>query len=152
MKTAFGNTHGMRALAAALLAGLGLLAPGIRAAAAAEPHLEKAIEGGKALFFKETFGGNGQTCLSCHDAGGVGAGKMPNGNALPSLANAATIFPRFNPRANKVVTLEDQVRTCVAGALQGKPPAYGSEQMTQLVTYLTSLAQGKPVDMGGKPQ
>lgn len=152
MKSSFGVTRRMRALTAVLTLASALFAMGIRAANAVEPHLEKAIEGGKALFFKETFGGNGQTCLSCHDAGGVGAGKLPNGNALPSLGNAATIFPRFNPRANKVVTLEDQVRTCVAGALQGKPPAYGSEQMTQLVTYLTSLAQGKPVDMGGKPQ
>lgn len=152
MKFDFVVSRRMRALTAVLTLASAPFAMGIRAANAVEPHLEKAIEGGKALFFKETFGGNGQTCLSCHDAGGVGAGKMPNGNALPSLANAATIFPRFNPRANKVVTLEDQVRTCVAGALQGKPPAYGSEQMTQLVTYLTSLAQGKPVDMGGKPQ
>ena len=77
---------------------------------------------------------------------------MPNGTAIPSLSNAATIFPRFNPKANKVITLEDQLRNCIAGALQGKPPTYGSEQLMQLVSYVTSLAQGKPLDIGGKPQ
>ena len=147
--------HGDRrttALAAALLLGSGLCALGAQQAAATEPQLEKAIQDGKALFVHETFGGNGKTCQSCHVDGGVGPGKLANGTTIPSLSNAATIYPRFNSKANKVVTLEDQLRTCIAGGLQGKPPAYGSEQLTQLVTYVTSLAQGKPVDMGGKPQ
>ena len=152
MKFSIRNNRRVQDLAAALLLGSGLCAFGIQGTAAAEPQLEKAIQAGKALFSHETFGGSGQTCLSCHDAGGVGAGKLPNGNALPSLSNAATIFPRFSPKANKVLTLEDQVRGCIAGGLQGKPPAYGSEQLTQLVTYVTSLAQGKPLDMGGKPR
>ncbi len=69
----------------------------------------------------------------------------------PSLSNAATIYPRFAAKKNKVITLEDQIQNCVAGALRGKPPAYGSEQMTQLVVYITSLAQGKPLNLGGNP-
>ena len=147
--------HGDRrttALAAVLLLGSGLCALGAQQAAATEPQLEKAIQDGKALFVHETFGGSGKTCQSCHVNGGVGPGKLANGTAIPSLSNAATIFPRFNPKANKVVTLEDQLRNCIAGGLQGKPPTYGSEQLTQLVSYLTSLAQGKPLNMGGKPQ
>ncbi len=148
------TTHGRKAiaLAAALLLSSGLCALGIQQAGATEPQLEKAIQGGQALFAHETFGGNGMTCQSCHVDGGIGSGKMPTGAAIPSLANAATIFPRFNPRANKVVTLEDQLRNCIAGALKGTPPAYGSEQLTQLVSYVASLAQGKPLDMGGKPR
>ena len=146
--------HGRKTITigAALLFSSGLWALGIPQAAANEPHLEKAIQGGQALFAHETFGGNGMTCQSCHVDGGVAPGKLPNGTAIPSLANAAAIFPRFNPRANKVVTLDDQVRNCIARALQGQPPAYGSEQLTQLVSYLASLAQGKPLDMNGKPQ
>ena len=147
--------HGGRktiALAAALLLGSGLYALGAQQAAATEPQLEKAIQDGKALFVHETFGGNGKTCQSCHVDGGVGPGKLPNGTAIPGLSNAATIYPRFNPKANKVVTLEDQLRNCIAGGLQGKPPTYGSEQLTPLLTYVTSLAQGKPLNMGGAPQ
>jgi thiosulfate dehydrogenase len=152
MKLAIGLGGKTIALAAALLLSSGLCALGIEQAAATEPQLEKAIQGGQALFVHETFGGNGMNCQSCHVDGGTGPGKLPNGTAIPSLSNAAAIFPRFNPRANKVVTLEDQLRNCIAGALQGKPPAYGSEQLTQLVSYVTSLAQGKPLDMDGKPQ
>ena len=152
MKFAIRNIPKITAVAVALLFSFGIYALSIKEAAAAEPQLEKAIQGGKALFSHETFGGNGKNCLSCHVNGGVGPGKGPNGNAIPSLSNAATIFPRFNPKANKVITLEDQVRNCIAGGLQGHPPAYGSEQLTQLVSYVSSLAQGKPLDMGGKPQ
>lgn len=127
-----------------------LIAPGM--AFAVEPQLEKAIAQGKALFLHEPFEGNGRVCVSCHLAGGTSLGKLPDGKAIPSLANAATLFPRFRERDNKVITLEDQVVSCVAGGLQGKPPAYGSEQLNSIVSYLTSLSQGKPIDMGGKPQ
>ncbi len=152
MKFAIGNSRKTIALAAALLLSSGFCALSIQEAAAAEPQLEKVIQGGKTLFVHETFGGNGKNCQSCHVDGGAGQGKLPNGTAIPSLSNAAAIFPRFSPKANKVITLEDQVRSCIAGGLQGKPPAYGSEQLTQLVSYVSSLAQGKPLDMGGKPR
>jgi len=152
MKLVIRHDHKTIALAAALLLSSGLCALGIQKAAATEPQLEKAIQGGHALFVHETFGGNGKNCQSCHVNGGVGLGKLPNGTAIPSLSNAATIYPRFNPKANKVITLEDKVGNCIAGALRGNPPAYGSEQLSQLVSYVTSLAQGKPLDMGGKPQ
>lgn len=128
-----------------------LLSAGISAHAADDP-LQKAVQDGKRLFSHETFGGNGKTCDACHVNGGVGPGKLPNGKAIPSLSNAATIFPRFNPKANKVVTLEDQIRSCVGNALQGTPPVAGSEALTNLVSYVTSLSQGKAIDMGGKPQ
>ena len=125
-------------LMAALLLSSGLCALGTHQAAATEPQLEKAIQDGKTLFVHETFGGAGN--------------KSSKGGAIPSLANAATIYPRFEAKKNKVITLEEKIQNCVAGALRGKPPAYGSEQMTQLVSYVTSLAHGKPVNMGGKPQ
>lgn len=141
-----------KTITAVFLLSSGLCLLSIQEAAAAEQQLEKAIQAGKILFVHETFGGNGKRCQSCHVNGGVGAGELPNGTAIPSLSNAAAIFPRFNQKASKVITLEDQVRNCVAGGIQGQPPAYGGEQLTQLVSYVTSLAQGQPLDMGGKPQ
>ena len=114
--------------------------------------LEKSVAAGKALFMHGTFGGNGRTCETCHTAGGTVQGKMPGNITIPSLLNAAAIYPRFNLRVNKVITLEDQIRNCILGALHGKPPAYGSIRMNALVSYITSLSRGKPMDMGGKPQ
>lgn len=152
MNVSIRNSRKSIALAAALILSSGLCALSIQDASAAEPHLEKAIQGGKALFVHETFGGNGKNCQSCHVDGGEAPGKLPNGTTIPSLSNAAVIFPRFSPKSNKVITFEGQLRNCIAGGLQGKPPAYGSEQLTQLVSYVSSLAQGRSLDMGGKPQ
>lgn len=110
------------------------------------------IKKGKDLFSHNTFEGNGRVCETCHVQGGTVPGKRPDGVAIPSLANAAAIYPRFNSRQGKVISLQDQIRGCVGMALEGTPPAYGSESLSALTVYLTSLAQGKPIDMGGKPQ
>lgn len=127
-----------------------LAAPGV--ALAADAQLEQAIAQGKQLFTHPSFGGNGKDCQSCHLSGGTTAGKLPNGKEIPSLNNAAAIFPRYSAKRHKVIQLSDQVRGCIDKAIQGKPPAYGSVKLNALVSYVTSLSQGKPIDMGGKPQ
>jgi len=144
------TVHKNSAFALVIALGAFVLAP--RAAVAFEPQLEKAVGEGKSLFAHNTFGGNGKVCESCHLAGGREPGRLPNGTSIPSLSNAAAIFPRYRAKDNRVVTLEDQVQTCVANALQGTPPVYGSVEMNALVSYITSLSQGKAMDMGGKPQ
>ena len=120
------------------------------ASAALPPKLQEIANSGKNIFTHPTFGGNGSSCNSCHLDGGTKAGKLPGGVTAPRLVNAAAIFPRFDVRG-QFVTLEDQIRNCVGGAIQGTPPEYDSKEMRELVTYLTSLAQGKKIDLGGKP-
>ena len=118
--------------------------------AALPQQLQEFANNGKNIFTHPTFGGNGKSCESCHQDSGMAMGQLPNGNSVPSLSNAAAIFPRIN-RRGQLVTLEDQIRNCVGGAIQGAPPKYDSEQMRALMVYLTSLAQGKTIDLGGKP-
>ena len=136
-----------------LLAGVLLL--GLCASAwATEPldPLQAAIQRGSHIFATDTFGGKGTTCQSCHTDGGRKPVDRGDGNTLPSLNNAAAIFPRFNAGANKMVTLENQIQLCIGGALGGKPLEYGGLKMTDLVSYLTSLSHGQPMEMGGKPK
>ena len=147
MKTAQSRTCRQRPLLAALLLA-SLAAP---ASALASP-LDDAVAQGKQLFSQPSFGGNGRDCQSCHLSGGTTAGRLPNGKEIPSLNNAAAIFPRYNARMHKVIQLSDQVRSCIANAIQGTPPDYGSAKLNALVSYVTSLSQGKPIDMGGKPK
>lgn len=127
-----------------------LAVPGV--ALAADAHLDQAVAQGKQLFTHPSFGGNGRSCQSCHLSGGTTAGRLPNGKAIPSLNNAAAIFPRYSARRHKVILLPDQIRSCIANAIQGTPPAYGSDKLNALASYVTSLSQGKPIDMGGKPK
>lgn len=131
-----------------LLAGLGGWSMAAAAPAALSGPIAKAVAAGRQSFIHDTFGGNGKTCSSCHTAAGQGPTMTPNGGHFPSLDAAATHFPRYNARAGKVITLQDQIRACVTGALGGKSPAPDSVTMTDLVSYLTSLSQGKPMDMG----
>lgn len=131
-----------------LLAGSGAALASDKDSAPLAPMIQK----GKEVFSHGTFEGNGRVCETCHIQGGTVPGKRPDGVSIPSLTNAAAIYPRFNARQGKVITLQDQIRSCVANALEGTPPAHESEALNALTVYLTSLAQGKPLDMGGKPQ
>lgn len=146
------KTVSMRNRVVAVFGGVALFALAPQFALAMDAGLEKAVAQGKHLFYKETFGGKGHVCETCHSDGGMKPGKLPNGKMIPSLANAATIFPHIRGRDHKLVTLSDQVHSCIAGGLKGKPPEYGSEDLNALVAYVTSLANGKKIDMGGKPK
>jgi thiosulfate dehydrogenase len=123
------------------------------ASPAADPPLQKAVARGADAFAHEKFGGKGRVCESCHLGGGLLPGRRPDGVAIPSLANAAAVFPRISgDDGHSVMTLSDQVRACVAGAIGGTPPAYASDELNSLVAYVTSLSQGKPIEMGGSPR
>jgi len=136
-----------------MIMGLGLAIANASADAAADADsLRQVADRGKDLFMTATFDGNGRHCNTCHKGGGTAMGELPNGKRIPSLNNAAAVFPRYDERRHQVKTLQDQVHQCVLNAIKGHPPAYDSAEMTELVTYLTSLSQGKPIDMGGKPQ
>ncbi len=143
-----------KSLFVAGMAGAALAAFIVRAAAPAEdPSLQKAVARGADAFAHEKFGGSGRVCESCHLGGGLLAGRRPDGVAIPSLANAAAVFPRISDDdGHSVITLSDQVRACVSGAIHGTPPAYASDQLNSLVAYLTSLSRGKAIEMGGSPR
>jgi len=129
--------------AAVLAAAALVFAGGIGTAAGTPTPLKEAVAHGKQIFEKATFGGNGRTCATCHAIGAGGA---------MDLSSAAATYPKYSGRRGKVITLQDQIRGCVVGALKGKPPAYGSKDLRDMVCYLTSLSEGKPIHMGGKPQ
>ncbi len=134
-------TAGCAAVAAALL-----LTPS--PARAADP-LAQAVARGAHMFAHDTFwGSNNMTCESCHLGGGKVKGRLPNGKVLPSLVNAAAIYPRVSH--GKVKTLSQQIRHCVRDGLGGNAPAYGSADLADMIAYLGSIAHGQPVDIGGK--
>lgn len=121
------------ALALAPAAGAASVAP------AASP--DQAAAEGRRIFQHDKFGGV-RTCDSCHLNGGTTLGKAPGGGAIPSLVGAAAQFPRYNPRARRVITLEQQINKCIQGSLRGKPLPADSPQMTDLTAYLVKLSKG----------
>jgi thiosulfate dehydrogenase len=144
----------IKPLFVAAIAGAGFAAFLVRAAPpAADAPLQQAIARGADAFAHEKFGGSGRVCETCHLGGGLKEGRRPDGVAIPSLANAAAVFPRISDDdGHSVITLSDQVRACVMGAIRGKPPAYSSDELNSLVAYVTSLSKGKVIEMGGAPR
>lgn len=112
--------------------------------------LSDSVMRGEKLFASEKFGGT-KACSGCHNDGGKTAGALPDGKKVPPLNNAAAIFPRHNPRQDKIFTLSDQIRHCIK-EVKGTPPDYGSAELNALVSYVSSLAEGQAIDLGGKPK
>lgn len=136
---------------AATAFGTALLLSAAACARAAETPLELAVGRGATLFRAATFGGNGQTCESCHADGGKTPAQLGN-RKLPSLLNAAAIYPRFSAGVGQVVTLEGQIQQCIKGGLAGTPPELGSADLVAIAAYLGSIAKGQLIEIGGAPK
>lgn len=128
------------------------LAAGVPVAHAADPDLQQAIERGAKNFQHNGFGGNGRVCETCHVDGGKAPGRRPDGALMPSLTNAAAVFPRLSRDGKQIVTLTDQIHNCIGGAIEGKVPPYGSDDINSLALYVTSLSRGKAIEPGGQPR
>ena len=126
--------------------GVVLLLSATQSVGATETPLETAVATGAHLFATATFGGNGRTCEGCHNDGGKALGQLGD-RRLPSLLNAAAIYPRFSPGAGKVITLEGQVQSCIKGGLAGTPPELGSPDMVAINAYLGSIAKVRPISL-----
>ena len=131
--------------------GVVLLLSATQSVGATETPLETAVATGAHLYDTATVRGNGRTCEGCHNDGGKALGQLGD-RRLPSLLNAAAIYPRFSPGAGKVITLEGQVQSCIKGGLAGTPPELGSPDLVAITAYLGSIAKGQPVEIGGAPK
>ncbi len=86
--------------------------------------------------------GDQLTCANCHIAGGNTTGGKNGGISLVGVASA---YPSFNPRANKVMTLQNRIESCFQRSMNGKSLPIDSSDMTALVTYLTWISKGTPI-------
>lgn len=132
-----------------VVVGVAALAFTAPALAATERPMQAAIHEGGQLFAATSLGVGGNSCMTCHRGGGRVDGMLPTGKKIPSLIGAAASFPRYNERAGKVITLGMQVNSCITNGLHGMPLSYDGPKMVALISYLTSLSQGKPIDLQG---
>ena len=162
-----------RAATMALIIFASWILPHRAQASTASTALRQAVHAGARLFQEAHFGGHlqvplnaqaafasalsdqapaqntGITCATCHLHGGRTAGRLPDGRQIPSLRNAAAIFPRV--AHGRVVTLGHQIRHCVRQGLGGTAPAYGSAALVDLTAYLGALAHGQRIAIGTPP-
>jgi len=152
---------------------LGCAWAGIGMASVSSRALDQAVSAGARIFNNDSFGSTVRpvenasrafamagtdvkpvgspflTCATCHINGGRTRGLLEDGRRFASLRNAAAVFPRYNVKLHRTMTLTAQIRHCVRAGIVGRPPAYTSAAMVDLVSYLTSLATGVPMAIGG---
>ncbi len=115
--------------------------------------MQQAIDQGAQIFKTDRFGSTRSwvpdmafhskpvTCEACHSNGGKTIGIMPTGAKIPSLIGTAADFPRYNPKAGQVFTLQRQLVHCIRAGIGGTAPAYNSPAMVDLEVYLISLSK-----------
>ena len=107
------------------------------------PELKRVIRRGHDLFVntqqlrdKNVF--NNMNCNSCH----MGEGRLPfAGPVWP----AAVTLPNYRGKNGHVNNLEERIVGCFTYSMNGKPPAYGSDDMLALTAYHQWLAKGVPL-------
>lgn len=107
------------------------------------PKMKEAIRRGYDLFVntqqlrgKNVF--NNMNCASCH----MGNGRLPfAGPVWP----AAVDLPAYRGKNGHVNNLEERLVGCFTYSMNGKPPAYGSDDMLALTLYHQWLATGVPM-------
>ena len=83
------------------------------------------------------YAGTNMACGSCHRA----AATIPY--AAP-LIGTYSVYPQFQPRFGKMVSLENRVNLCFTHSLSGREIPDDSKEMKAIVAYIEYLSRGVP--------
>ena len=92
------------------------------------------------LIFDETpkyasaYVANKLSCNDCHLQSGTAAFAAP-------MIYLAGLFPMFNKRAGRVISLANRIQECFARSEAGVPPPVDSPEVTALVAYIDDLSK-----------
>jgi thiosulfate dehydrogenase len=86
--------------------------------------------------------GNTLNCTNCHFAGGNTTGGAQGGI---SLAGAATRYPMYDVRLQRVIDLEQRINNCFTRSMNGTAVPHDSELMLAMVTYLQWISKNLPI-------
>jgi thiosulfate dehydrogenase len=81
--------------------------------------------------------GNGLNCSNCHLAGGTTPGAAP-------WVGIWGVFPEYRARSGRLISLQERVNDCFERSLNGKPLAYTSNEMNNILAYMQWLSAGVP--------
>ena len=97
------------------------------------------LEQGAHLFQQP--GVNNKSCASCHRDGGEG----------PDLKHAATAYPKWNPRHESIMLLEQRINMCRVHRMESEAYPLGSAQSNLLLSYVKYLARHEPIRSRSPP-
>ena len=79
------------------------------------------------------------TCSGCHMDGGTIAHSSP-------YVGLAAVFPTYNPRAGRVISLQERLNGCFRRSMAGSPLADNSPQMRAMIAYMNWMKSGNSPD------
>ncbi len=77
------------------------------------------------------------SCASCH----LDAGRKAHAAPFRSIV---ALYPRWETRAHRVVSLQDRIAECFLYSMNGTPPAYYSREMIGIIAYIAYLSRVAP--------
>jgi thiosulfate dehydrogenase len=104
------------------------------------------VRQGKLIFdrtpkFASAYVGNRLSCSDCHLQSGTAAYSAP-------MIDIANIFPMFNKRAGRVISMQERFQECFIRSENGRPLPTDSPEMKALTAYVDWLSRdgvkGKP--------
>jgi len=93
--------------------------------------------GPEVLDRSKRYAGTNMACASCHRA----AATVPF--AAP-LIGTYSVYPQFQARFGKMVSLEDRINLCFTHSLAGREVPVDSKEMKAIVAYIEYLSRGVP--------
>lgn len=93
--------------------------------------------------FAAAYVGNQMSCKDCHLSGGRAEYAAP-------LVGMPGLFPAYNKRAGRVITLAERIQQCFVRSENGKPPADNSEAVRALLEYFNWISRGQPKPYPGR--
>ncbi|MHB1937174.1 MAG: c-type cytochrome [Acidobacteriaceae bacterium] len=120
------------------------------------------VRRGKLIFdqtpkYARAYVGNRLACSDCHLKSGTTAYSAP-------MIDVANIFPRFNKRAGRVISIQERFQQCFTRSENGRPLPSDSPEMKALTAYVNWLSRngvkgkaykgrgfGKLLDLTGNP-
>ena len=94
---------------------------------------------GKLIFdqtpkYASTYVGNQLSCSDCHIRSGTAAYAAP-------MIDMANLFPMYNKRAGRVISLQERFQECFTRSENGSPLPRDSEEMKALTAYVDWLSR-----------
>lgn len=88
-------------------------------------------------WYAPQYTGNKLSCSDCHIANGIAPYATP-------LVGMTTIYPTYNKRAGRVISLRERIQECFVRSENGRPLPKNSREMDALVAYIGWLSQPEP--------
>lgn len=97
------------------------------------------IRMGKLIFdetpkYASAYVGNRLACSDCHIQSGTAAHAAP-------MIDMANIFPMFNKRANRIISMQERFQECFTRSENGRPLPEDSKEMKALTAYVDWLSR-----------